>query len=71
MFIVSFNTQLHTATIKYKGADNLDVNNNYDNVMTIKENNGFYEILQRQETGKNAPLLRLPINATVIIYKHE
>jgi hypothetical protein len=44
----------------------------YDNVMTIKEFDGFYEVRQRQQvTDKNVPIWRLPINQTIIEYNHE
>lgn len=42
-----------------------------ENVMTIKDYNGYYEVLQRQSNEKNAPIYRFPINNTMIVYTHE
>jgi hypothetical protein len=41
-----------------------------EDVTTIREGQGFYEVLQRQENGKNAPIYRFPIHNTVIRYFH-
>jgi len=69
MIRITFNTKTHTMIIKDAGDDQVK---EYPNVMTIKEFQGFYEIRQRQQTiEKNAPILRVPINQTIIEYIHE
>jgi len=68
MIIVRFNTKTHTMKIQSE----LFSTKEYDNVMTIKEFDGFYEVRQRQQvTDKNVPIWRLPINQTIIEYNHE
>lgn len=68
MTVIKFNTKEHRLAIDTT-LPFIDLT--YDNVMTIKDNGSYYEILQRQEDGRNAPILRLPINNTVIIFKHN
>ena len=39
----------------------------FENVMTIKTHENYYEVLQKQNiTEKNAPLLRVPISNTIL-----
>jgi hypothetical protein len=64
---VRFNTNEHTLSVLWGDDGTIE---DFENVMTIKEYGGYYEILQKQESGKNAPLLRLPINSTIIRYFH-
>jgi hypothetical protein len=66
--VVRFNTKEHTLSILW--GDEGTITEDFENVMTIKEYDGYYEILQKQESGKNAPLFRLPINSTIIRYIH-
>ena len=66
--VVRFNTSNHTLSIGW--ADGSGYTDEHENVMTIREGAGYYEILQRQENGKNAPIYRLPINNTIIRYMH-
>jgi len=67
MILLEFNTFDHTLTCTIDGEIKT-----FDRVVTIKNHDDYYEILQRQtKTEKNAPLLRVPINSTVIEYSHE
>ena len=44
----------------------------FENVMTIKTHDNYYEVLQKQNiTEKNAPLLRVPISNTILEFNHE
>ena len=44
----------------------------YSSVITIKHSSdGFYEIFQRREGGVTAPIIRCPINKTIIFYEHN
>jgi len=65
---IKFNTQKHTLTVIY--IDGTMGVTDLKDVTTIREGNGFYEVLQRQENGKNAPIYRFPINNTVVRYFH-
>jgi len=65
---LKFNTQKHTLSIIY--IDGSLGESNLEGVTTIREGNGFYEVLQRQENGKNAPIYRFPIHNTVVRYFH-
>jgi hypothetical protein len=65
MIILEFNTGEHTLDVVFE-----DHTEFYDNVMTIKYFDAFYEVLQKQPNGKNAPLFRTPINSTIIKYTH-
>jgi hypothetical protein len=67
MITIKFDTFKHTLEYYFDGIDRT-----YENVTTIKVNEGYYEVLQRQQTtDKNAPLFRLPINNTIIEFVHE
>jgi len=67
MIILKFNTQNHTLDYFIE-----DFERNFSNVTTIKvhKDEGYYEVLQKQSSGSSAPLLRLPINNTIIEYSH-
>jgi len=65
---LKFNTQKHSLSITFE--DGMTLPDDIQDVMTIREGEGFYEVLQKQETGKNAPIFRFPINNTVIRYFH-
>ena len=69
MIQLLFNTYEHTLEVNLTEDDRGE---KFENVTTIKTHEeGFYEVLQRQEiTGKNAPLFRFPINSTVIYFVH-
>jgi hypothetical protein len=67
MITLKFDTFKHTLEFLFNG-----LNRKFENVTTIKTYDGYYEVLQRQQTtGKNAPLFRLPINSTIIEFSHE
>ena len=65
---LKFNTKKHTLTVIFID-DTVGVND-LEDVTTIRVAEGFYEVLQRQEDGKNAPIYRFPINNTVVRYFH-
>jgi len=67
MIILEFNTREHTLDATFFD----ESPQYYENVMTIKYFEGFYEVLQKQSNGKNAPLFRVPLSSTVIKYTHE
>ena len=67
MIILEFNTGEHTMDVTYP--DNST--EFFSNVMTIKYFDGFYEVVQKQVNGKNAPLFRVPIDNTMIQYTHS
>jgi len=64
---VTFNTKGHWIEILFDGKKPLT----YEGVMTIKNGDGFYEILQKQYNDTIAPLFRLPIVDTIIEYQHD
>lgn len=67
MITLKFDTFNHTLDYYYGGMERT-----YSNVTTIKVHEGYYEVLQRQQTtDKNAPLFRLPMNNTIIEFVHE
>jgi len=67
MIKLKFDTYNHNLEFTYDGETTY-----YENVMTIKVHEDCYQVLQRQESsGKNAPLLKLPIDKTIIEYIHE
>ena len=61
---LKFNTKKHTLTVIF--IDGTVGVNDLEDVTTIRVAEGFYEVLQRQEDGKNAPIYRFPINNTVV-----
>ena len=63
---ITFNSKSHQMFITIDGETT-----SYNDVMTIKNNEGFYEILQRQQNESVAPLYRLPLNSTIIEYQHN
>lgn len=67
MIELKFNTANHTLDFIYR-----DVTKHYENVVTIKTHDDYYEVLQRQEdTEKNAPLFRVPIVKAIIEFQHS
>lgn len=65
---LKFNTKEHKLTVVYE--DGTLSTKDLEDVTTIREGQGYYEVLQRQENGKNAPIYRFPINNTIIRYYH-
>jgi hypothetical protein len=64
--LISFNTSTHTARV-----ENNSFTKTFENVTTIKEGNRYYEMYQKQSNGTAAPVLRVPIESTIIYYVHE
>ncbi len=65
---ITFNSKAHVMQIVLEGGVE---ERTFENVMTIKTNDGLYEILQRQNDGVVAPLFRLPITSTIIEFSHN
>jgi hypothetical protein len=63
---VSFNTSTHIARV-----ENSSFTKTFENVTTIKDNGRFYEMFQKQSSGTSAPVLRVPIESTIIYFIHE
>ena len=67
MIEMKFNTANHTLEFTHR-----DVTRHYENVVTIKTHDDYFEVLQRQSSNdKNAPLFRVPISSTIIEFEHE
>jgi hypothetical protein len=64
--LISFNTSNHIARV-----ENSSFTRNFENVTTIKDNGRFYEMFQKQSSGTAAPVLRVPIESTIIYFIHE
>ena len=64
--LISFNTAKHTALV-----ENNSFTKDFENITTIKEGNRYYEMYQKQSNGTSAPVLRVPIESTIIHYSHE
>ena len=64
--LISFNTSNHIARV-----ENSSFTRNFENVTTIKDNGRFYEMFQKQSSGTSAPVLRVPIESTIIYFIHE
>ncbi len=65
---LKFSTKKHTLSVIYE--DGTVGVTDLEDVTTIRVGEGFYEDLQRQEDGKNAPIYRFPINNTIVRYFH-
>lgn len=69
MIHLLFNTYEHTLEVSFMDSDDTDT---FERVSTIKEHERYYEVLQKEEnSGKNKPLFRFPINETIIQYVHD
>lgn len=70
MIHLLFNTYEHTLDVSFMDNNETDT---FERVSTIKEHEkGYYEVLQKEEnSGKNKPLFRFPINETIIQYVHD
>ncbi len=64
--LITFNTSTHTACV-----ENNSFTKTFENVTTIKEGHRYYEMYQKQSNGTSAPVLRVPIESTIIHYIHE
>lgn len=42
----------------------------YENIKTVKPQNGYYELMQ-EENEKTYPVLRVPINDTIMYLEHD
>jgi len=42
----------------------------YENVPTVQVREGYYELMQRDDNGKSLPILRLPINHTIMFIEN-
>lgn len=41
----------------------------FDNVPTVKVLDGYYEVMQKDEFDKSYPVMRVPINNTLMLIK--
>jgi hypothetical protein len=64
--LISFNTSTHIARV-----ENSSFTKTFENVTTIKDSGRFYEMFQKQSSGTSAPVLRVPIESTIIYFIHE
>jgi hypothetical protein len=46
------------------------VTDNYLNVPTVQVREGYYELMQKDDNGKSLPILRLPINHTIMFIEN-
>lgn len=67
MNTIIFNTKQHTLTLELVSG----TKKSYKDVMTVKLIDGMYEIFQKQKDGLNAPIIRIPLNNTIVFYEHE
>jgi hypothetical protein len=66
MIKLTFNTTDKTAFIDFGN----QVTDNYLNVPTVQVREGYYELMQRDDNGKSLPILRLPINHTIMFIEN-
>jgi len=70
MIKLTFNTKKHTMVFKPDTDKNYVME--YPNVTTIKDEDKYYEVRQKQEpTGPSVPILRVPVQSTIIEYIHS
>jgi hypothetical protein len=60
MIKLVFNTTEKTVFIDYQSK-----NESYKYIKTVKSQNGYYELIQ-EESDKTYPILRVPINKTIM-----
>lgn len=68
---LTFNTKNHT--LRFCCDDGL-LDETYNDVITIQLTSpgyNYYEVLQETPDGKKVPLLRVPIQFTIIKYEHS
>jgi hypothetical protein len=68
---LTFNTKNHTLRFFLEATGLEEI---YDNVVTIQlshPDRDYYEVLQETPDGKKVPLLRVPIQFTIIKYEHS
>jgi hypothetical protein len=66
MNILKFNTKKHTLDVVLTDGTNLS----YEDVSTIKEGTNVYEVYQKQRDGLNAPIIKIPVTNTIVMYSH-
>ena len=64
--LITFNTSTHTAWV-----ENSSFTKKFENITTIKEGNRYYEMYQKQANNVAAPVVRVPIESTIIHYIHD
>lgn len=57
---LTFNTTKKTVIYNYGNKKE------YNNISTVKSLNGYYELIQEESDGKKYPILRIPINNTIM-----
>jgi hypothetical protein len=66
MIKLTFNTTDKTAFVDFVN----QTTDNYLNVPTVQVREGYYELMQRDDNGKSLPILRLPINHTIMFIEN-
>lgn len=59
-----FNTTDKTVEVYSGQAEQSDLIFQFDNVPTVKVQEGYYEVMQKGDDDRSIPILRLPIQAT-------
>ncbi len=66
MIKLTFNTTAKTAFVDFGN----QTSDNYLNVPTVQVREGYYELMQKDDNGKSLPILRLPINHTIMFIEN-
>jgi hypothetical protein len=65
-----FNTATKSVKVYADTIENSRILFNYDNVPTVGLRDGYYEVMQKDDTDKSTPVLRLPMaNTNMVINK--
>lgn len=66
--VIHFNTATHVATVNESYSQS---HHTYTDITTIKDNGRYYEMFKKTSEGVTVPILRTPIESTIIYYSHE
>jgi|LakMenEpi08Jun12_1017391.scaffolds.fasta_scaffold34032_2 hypothetical protein len=69
MIYLDFNTK--TRVLKVSNSFTYDNSEVIQDVITIRSEGYFYEVIQTLNDGKNAPIIRTPVDQTFIRYNHS
>jgi hypothetical protein len=64
MFNLKFNTTTKKVKVSYF-ENGLFTSHNFENISTVKTENGYYELMQKTDE-KTRPVLRVPITNTIM-----
>jgi hypothetical protein len=59
-----FNTTDKTVNVYLGQVENSELIFQFDNVPTVKVQEGYYEVMQKGDDERSIPILRLPISGT-------